>query len=180
MTRKSSLNKQTSFRMCSGSRTRLSQNRQWAWQAEQAWRSSFYSQRNWVIKWPERESQGQAFSNGRRSNTEDSSPKLQTPKWVCCRDRKDGWDKSGEHLPSAFQTGSGNTVQRAFQLHGCRQGWHSECTGKLINWEERSSINSLLRLRASREDSLEFANLWSRLAINKTQAPRPEMLRCAS
>lgn len=130
--------------MCSGSRTCLSQNRHWAWQAEQVWRSSFYSQRNWVIKWPERESQGQALCSGRRSNTEDSPPKLQPPMRLCSRDKNDRWDKSRGCLPLGFPMGSGNTIQRAFQLHGCRQRWHSECTEKLINWDKRWSINSLL------------------------------------
>lgn len=108
------------------------------------------------------------------------SSKTPNSKWVCSRDGKDRGDKSRGHLPSAFQLGSGSAVQRAFQSHGYRQGWHYECTEKLINWDERSSINSILRLKASREASLEFANLWSRLVINKTKAPRPEVLRCAS
>lgn len=101
-------------------------------------------------------------------------------KWACSRDRKDKWGKSWGHLPSVFQPGSSNTVQRPLQPHRCRQGWHFECTENLINWDKRSSINSPLRLGASREASLGFANLWSRLAINKTQAPGPEVLICAS
>lgn len=121
MTRKAYLNKQATFRMCSESRTPSSQNRNRAWQAGQDLRSSFYSQRNWVIKRPESESQGQALSSWRRSNIEVF---LLWTKWACSRARKDKWGKSRGHLPSAFQLESGNTVQRAFQLCRCRQGWH--------------------------------------------------------
>lgn len=71
MTRKAYLNKQATFRMCSGSAAPLSQNRHRAWQAGQALRPSFYSQRNQVVEGPERESQGQVLGSWRRSSTGD-------------------------------------------------------------------------------------------------------------